>query len=202
MQIFLTKPNLRVLIFNDIATISNHIDFKPALGGILVQDAEYSLNEANWRCVTEKKPTDDLMRDGIFAYKVSKHVKSNAIVFATNETAVAIGPGQTSRVRSVKIAIERLQAAKENSQIITKITDDDIQDSMQVLGEHYHHNYENLVMASDGFLPFADSLEVAIDAKIKLVIQSGGSIRDQEVIDFANENDISMIFTGQRVFKH
>jgi phosphoribosylaminoimidazolecarboxamide formyltransferase/IMP cyclohydrolase len=202
MQIFSSKPNLRVLIFDDIKKISNTIDFKPALGGVLIQDANYSLNEKNWKCVTEKKPNNDLMRDATFAYKVSKHVKSNAIVFATNEVALAIGPGQTSRVQSTRIAMERLQVAKENSEIVTEIKDDDIQDSMQALGEYHNHDYENLVMASDGFLPFADSLEVAIEAKIKLVIQPGGSLRDQEVIDFANKNDISMIFTGQRIFKH
>ena len=77
MQVFATKPNLRVIIFDDIKKISNDIDFKPALGGVLIQDTNYSLNEENWKCVTNQKPNDDLMRDANFAYKVSKHVKSN-----------------------------------------------------------------------------------------------------------------------------
>ena len=202
MQVFATKPNLRVIIFDDIKKISNDIDFKPALGGVLIQDTNYSLNEENWKCVTNQKPSDDLMRDANFAYKVSKHVKSNAIVFATNETAVAIGPGQTSRVQSARIAMDRLNSAKENSQTLTDLKNDGLEISMQALGEYHNHDYTNLVMASDGFLPFADSLEIAVEAQIKLVIQPGGSMRDQEVIDYANKHNISMIFTGQRVFKH
>lgn len=212
MQIFSKKPNIRILIFDDIKKISNDVDFKPALGGILIQDANYSLNEENWKCVTDVKPTDEMIRDAAFAYRVSKHVKSNAIVFAVNGAAVAIGPGQTSRVQSARIAMERLSAAKESSQNIHEVKGPEdesleesmkvLQESMQALGEYHNPDYKNLVMASDGFLPFADSLEIAVEAGIKLVIQPGGSMRDQEVIDYANKHGISMIFTGQRVFKH
>ncbi len=179
MNVFKTKPNLRVIIFDNIEKISNKYDIKPGLGGILIQESDYSLNEENWKCVTETKPTEQMIKDANFAYKVAKHVKSNAIVFAANQAVVAIGPGQTSRVQSARIAMERLGFLKQNSEI-----------------------HGDLVMASDGFFPFADSLEVAVDANIKLVIQPGGSMRDEEVIGYANKNNIAMIFTGQRVFKH
>jgi phosphoribosylaminoimidazolecarboxamide formyltransferase/IMP cyclohydrolase len=210
MKVFKTKPNLRVIIFNDIKEISNEIDFKPALGGVLLQKTDYSINRENWKCVTKTRPTTDEFNDAEFAYRVSKHVKSNAIVFAMNKTAVAIGPGQTSRVQSTKIALDRLNTlriqendVKSNCQENNNPNDysDDLPIAMDCLSSYYKH-YDRLIMASDGFLPFPDSLEVAIEAGIKVVIQPGGSINDQKVIDKANKEGIAMIFTGQRVFKH
>lgn len=173
-----TKANLRVLTFDDIKDISNNLELKTILGGLLIQKKDYDLNEANWKCVTDTCPDIKEMNDAKFAYLVSKHVKSNAIIFAYDGAAVAIGPGQTSRVQSARIAESRLKANETD----------------------YEH--KKLIMASDGFLPFADSLQIAIDNNIKIVIQPGGSIRDQEVIAKANEFKIAMIFTGQRVFKH
>ncbi len=210
MKVFKTKPNLRVIIFEDIKKISNKVDFKPALGGVLLQDADYSINRNNWKCVTVKNLSDAEFDDAEFAYKVAKHVKSNAIVFAMNKTAVAIGPGQTSRVQSARIALERLNIARDQENNIKSDCQknnnpmdysDDLPIAMDCLSSYYKH-YDKLVMASDGFLPFPDSLEIAIEAGIQIVIQPGGSINDQKVIDKANKEGIAMIFTGQRVFKH
>ena len=208
MKVFSKKANIRVITFKDIKDISNKSDIKLALGGVLIQEPDYSINRENWKCVTNVKPTKEEYEDAEFAYKVSKHVKSNAIVFANNKAAVAIGPGQTSRVQSAKIALERLNTLKDSkdiNMIPTKDDPDDYSDDLSVAMHNlisYYPTFDKLVMASDGFLPFADSLGIAVQAGIKVVIQPGGSMRDKEVIDKANEEGISMIFTGQRVFKH
>jgi phosphoribosylaminoimidazolecarboxamide formyltransferase/IMP cyclohydrolase len=203
-EVFKSKKNLRVITFDSISDIRNSVDFKPALGGVLMQNADYSVNRGNWECVTEKRPSFEEFRDMEFAFKVSKHCKSNAIVFATNETAIAIGPGQTSRIQSTRIAIERLEILKDQvSNTPPKEIEDpnDLGSAMDCLSA-YHNQFDTLVMASDGFLPFPDSLEIAAEAGIKSVIQPGGSINDKKVIEKANDLGISMIFTGQRVFKH
>lgn len=208
LNIFKTKPNLRVLTFKDIKDISNNYDVRPALGGMLIQASDYSINRNNWKCVTENQPNKSRMEDAEFAYKVAKHVKSNAIVFATNKTVIAIGPGQTSRIQSVRIALERLEFLKESqnkSMIPIKDDPNDLSDDLSVAIENlvsYYLKYDNLVMASDGFFPFADSIDIAVKAGIKTIIQPGGSMRDKEVIERANKENIEMIFTGQRVFKH
>lgn len=208
MTIFKTKPNLRVLTFENIKEISNKFDLKLAMGGMLIQETDYSINTDNWKCVTQKKPTQKEYEDAAFAYKVAKHVKSNAIVFTSNKTAIAIGPGQTSRVQSARIALERLnnlKNCKDVNMIPTKDDPDDYSDDLSVAIQNlvsYYPTFDKLVMASDGFLPFADSLEIAIESGIKLVIQPGGSIKDKEVIAKADDEGIAMIFTGQRVFKH
>ena len=118
----------------------------------------------------------DRLKDLIFAWKVAKYVKSNAIIFARDLQTIGIGAGQMSRVNSAKIA--SLKAAASNL------------------------NTKGAVMASDGFFPFSDSIQMASENKIECVIQPGGSIKDQEVIDEANKENISMILTGIRHFKH
>ena len=130
----------------------------------------------NLNVVTNKEPDEGQLKDLIFAWKVAKYVKSNAIIFARNLQTIGIGAGQMSRVNSTKIA--SLKAAASN------------------LGT------EGAVMASDGFFPFSDSIQMASENKIECIIQPGGSIKDQEVIDEANKQNISMIFTGMRHFKH
>jgi len=123
--------------------------------------------------VTKVKPTSQQLESLKFAWNVVKYVKSNAIVLAKNKQTVGIGLGQTSRVEAVKTAIYK---AKEEA--------------------------KGSVMASDGFFPFRDSIDKAAEAGIIAIIQPGGSIRDKEVIDAANEHGISMVFTGIRCFRH
>ena len=130
--------------------------------------------------MTKRKPTDQELKDLLFAYKTCKHVKSNAIVFAKNEGTVGIGAGQMSRLDSVRIAA--LKAAD---------------------GEGNEQRASGAVVASDAFFPFADGLLTAIDAGIVAAIQPGGSIRDDEVIKAADDHNIAMVLTkGKRCFKH
>lgn len=146
-------------------------------GGLLVQDKDLiTLNPDNLKVVTEKKPTEKELEDLTFAWIVAKHTKSNAIVFAKDKTTLGVGAGQMSRLDSAKIAFMK---AKEHGLDLT-----------------------NSVAASDAFFPFADGLLEIIKCGATAVIQPGGSVRDQEVIDAANQNNITMIFTGIRHFKH
>ena len=128
------------------------------------------------KTVTERAPTDAELNDLLFAWKVGKFVKSNAIVYAKDHQSIGIGAGQMSRVYSARIA--GIKAADEN---------------LEVRGS---------VMASDAFFPFRDGIDAAASAGITAVIQPGGSMRDQEVIDAANEAGIAMVFTGIRHFRH
>jgi len=146
-------------------------------GGFLVQNKNIvTLNVANLKLVTENKPTSRELEDLIFAWSVAKHTKSNAIVIAKNKTTLGIGAGQTSRLDSVKIAVSK---AKE-----------------------YGLDLNNSVAASDAFFPFSDGALKLIDAGVSAIIQPGGSVRDQEVIEVANRYKIKMLFTGIRHFKH
>ena len=126
--------------------------------------------------MTKRKPSEDELRDLMFCWKVAKYVKSNAIVYCKDGMTVGVGAGQMSRVYSAKIA--GIKAADEN---------------LEVAGS---------VMASDAFFPFRDGIDAAAEAGIKAVIQPGGSMRDQEVIDAADEHGIAMVFTGMRHFRH
>lgn len=146
-------------------------------GGLLVQDKDLvTLNPDNLKVVTERKPTEKELEDLFFAWIVAKHTKSNAIVFAKDKTTLGVGAGQMSRLDSAKIAFMK---AKEHGL-----------------------DLKNSVAASDAFFPFADGLLEIIKCGATAVIQPGGSVRDQEVIDAANQNNITMIFTGIRHFKH
>ena len=146
-------------------------------GGFLVQEDDWKIiDKDNLEYVTERKPTDDQIMDLLFAWKVCKYVKSNAIIFAKNQQTIGIGAGQMSRVNSAKIA--SLKAAAAN--LDTK----------------------GSVMASDGFFPFSDSIEMASHNKISCIIQPGGSIKDNEVIKEANKQNIAMVMTGVRHFRH
>jgi len=123
--------------------------------------------------VTKKKPTEKQVEDMLFAWKIVKHVKSNAIVYVKDNQTIGIGAGQMSRVDSSKIAVMKAQKGLKGS-----------------------------VMASDAFLPFRDNIDTAAAANISAIIQPGGSVKDQEVIDACNEHDMAMVFTGVRHFKH
>ncbi|MFO8044906.1 MAG: bifunctional phosphoribosylaminoimidazolecarboxamide formyltransferase/IMP cyclohydrolase [Halomonas sp.] len=152
-------------------------DFKRITGGLLVQDRDLGMVGRNdLTVVSERVPTEQEMRDLAFAWKVAKYVKSNAIVYAKNGQTIGVGAGQMSRVYSAKIA--GIKAADEG---------------LSVPGS---------VMASDAFFPFRDGIDAAAAAGIAAVIQPGGSMRDQEVIDAANEAGIAMVFTGMRHFRH
>jgi phosphoribosylaminoimidazolecarboxamide formyltransferase/IMP cyclohydrolase len=151
--------------------------FRSALNGVLVQDRDLKTeNTDDLNFVTTRKGTEEEITDLLFANKIVKHTKSNAIVLVKNKQLVASGVGQTSRVDALKQSIEKATT--------------------------FSFDLKGAVMASDAFFPFADSVEIASKAGIKAVIQPGGSVRDNDSIDFCNNNDMAMAFTGFRHFKH
>lgn len=171
-----TKKDRRIILYKKIQNNPKK-DYRSVRDGTLVQSKNELLFDKNsLKIVTEKKPSEEEMDDLIFAWRIVKHVKSNAIVYVKNKGTIGIGAGQMSRVDSAKIA------------------------KMKV--NQFNHDTKNCVVASDAFFPFADGLEEAISVGATGVIQPGGSVRDQEVIDAANKNNISMVFTNIRHFKH
>ena len=176
-QIVASKQNVRLLTIDAWHDLIAGLDFKRVTGGLLVQDRDLGmLSEADFRFVTRREPSGQELRDLMFAWKVAKFVKSNAIVYCHNEQTIGIGAGQMSRVYSAKIA--GIKAADEK---------------LEVKGS---------VMASDAFFPFRDGIDAANKAGITAVIQPGGSMRDEEVIAAANEHGMAMVFTGMRHFRH
>ncbi|HID60909.1 MAG TPA: bifunctional phosphoribosylaminoimidazolecarboxamide formyltransferase/IMP cyclohydrolase, partial [Hadesarchaea archaeon] len=166
------KKNLRVMEL--AGKVKNELELRQVSGGMLVQKRDVLLlRPGGVKVVTQKKPSKKEMEDLIFAWKVAKHVKSNAIVVAKEKQAIGVGAGQMSRVESTEIAIKKA-------------------------GERVR----GAVLASDAFIPFADSIDKAADAGITSVIQPGGSVHDAEVIEAANKHGIAMVFTGIRHFKH
>lgn len=152
-------------------------NFRNVPGGVIVQDTDsITLNESELKFVTNKKPSDKELEDLIFAWKVAKHTKSNAIVYAKDKCTLGVGAGQMSRIDSAKIA--------------------------HMKAEEHKLDLNGSVAASDAFFPFADGLIEIIKYGAAAVIQPGGSVRDNEVIDAANQHNISMVFTGIRHFKH
>ncbi len=173
----LTKKKNRRLLKQIKSVRDSRINFRSIPGGAIVQDADnITLNENELKTATVKKPTKSELEDLLFAWVVAKHTKSNAIVFAKERAALGVGGGQMSRLDSVKIAAMK---AKE-----------------------YGLDLKGSVAASDAFFPFPDALLEIIKCGAISVIQPGGSVRDIEVIDAANQNNISMVFTGIRHFKH
>ncbi|SDI43902.1 IMP cyclohydrolase /phosphoribosylaminoimidazolecarboxamide formyltransferase [Ferrimonas sediminum] len=171
------KQNVRLLECGQWQSRTTEFDIKRVNGGILVQDRDQGMvSEADLAVVSDAQPSAEQLKDALFCWKVAKFVKSNAIVYAKGGMTIGVGAGQMSRVYSAKIA--GIKAADEG---------------LEVPGS---------VMASDAFFPFRDGIDAAAEAGIKCVIQPGGSMRDQEVIDAANEHGMVMIFTGQRHFKH
>ncbi|KUO68585.1 MAG: bifunctional phosphoribosylaminoimidazolecarboxamide formyltransferase/inosine monophosphate cyclohydrolase [Clostridia bacterium BRH_c25] len=175
LNILMSKKNIRIMKLEDICRKSvTDMDIKKVGGGLLMQDADWQdFDMADIKNVTDKKPTDKEMKDMLFAWKVVKHVKSNAIVVAKDGMTLGIGPGQTNRIWSADMSLERS-------------------------GE----KAKGAVIASDAFFPFGDVVTVAAKAGITAIIQPGGSMRDQESIDECNNTGIAMIFTGMRHFKH
>jgi phosphoribosylaminoimidazolecarboxamide formyltransferase/IMP cyclohydrolase len=172
---FATKKNLRLLELpaNGLQP-ERELQLKRILGGMLVQQPDLGeLNETALRTVTKRAPTPEELRTMRFAWKVSKHVKSNAIVFARDGATLGVGAGQMSRVDSVKLAVMKAQSSMDGS-----------------------------VVASDAFFPFPDGLEEAAKAGATAVIQPGGSVRDADVIAAADRLGVAMVFTGMRHFLH
>jgi phosphoribosylaminoimidazolecarboxamide formyltransferase / IMP cyclohydrolase len=170
-DIFAAKKNLRLV---EVVPMEQKWVLKNVSGGVLLQDNDVRpLTDADLKVVSERKPTEQEMRDLLFAWKVCKHVKSNAILYARNGQGTGVGAGQMSRVDSARIGAMK-----------------------SVLG------IKGSVAASDAFFPFPDGVEVIAEAGATAIIQPGGSVRDQEVIDTANKLGLAMVFTGVRHFRH
>ena len=175
-EAFAAKKNLRVLETQD-STLAENVFLKPILGGVLVQEADvHELAESDLKVVTKRSPTAEEIRAMLFGWKVAKHVKSNAIVFAREGQTVGIGAGQMSRVDSVKIAVIKAATA-----------------GLPLAGS---------VVASDAFFPFPDGVEEAGKAGATAVIQPGGSMRDADVVASADKLGMAMVFSGVRHFRH
>jgi phosphoribosylaminoimidazolecarboxamide formyltransferase/IMP cyclohydrolase len=173
-----TKPNVRVLVLGDLSrTPAGELEYRSVTGGLLIQTRDTgSVDTKDLKVVTRRKPTQAELADLLFAWRVCKFVKSNAIVFAHDRSTIGVGAGQMSRVYSTRIAA--MKAADERLEV------------------------EGSVMASDAFFPFRDGLDVAAEYGIRAVIQPGGSKNDAEVIAAADEHGLAMVLTGMRHFRH
>ena len=172
-----SKQNVRVLECGVWSGAVPALDFKRVNGGLLVQDRDLGMvAAADLRVVSEKQPTEAQLQDMLFAWKVAKFVKSNAIVYASGGRTIGVGAGQMSRVNSARIAA--------------------------IKAEHAGLPVQGSVMASDAFFPFRDGIDNAAEVGVSAVIQPGGSIRDEEVIAAADEHGMAMVFTGMRHFRH
>jgi phosphoribosylaminoimidazolecarboxamide formyltransferase/IMP cyclohydrolase len=179
LDVLTGKDNLRILDVGSLETPVEHWTEKDLLGGRLVQERDrQSLTREDLEVVTDREPTDEQFHSLLFAWQVIKHVKSNAILFADGTETVGVGAGQVSRVDAVEIAKMKAEKDAEGK------------------------SAEGAVMASDAFFPFPDGIEAAAEAGIEAVIQPGGSVNDDDVIEAADEQDLAMVFTGQRCFRH
>jgi phosphoribosylaminoimidazolecarboxamide formyltransferase / IMP cyclohydrolase len=184
LAVFKSKPNVRILkIALPVGGASawdkgrNAQDVKRIGSGLLIQSADnHEISLADLKVVTDKKPTPAQLQDLLFAWKVAKYVKSNAIVFCKNGMTMGVGAGQMSRLDSARIA--------------------------SIKAEHAHLSLHDTAVASDAFFPFRDGLDVVADAGASCIIQPGGSMRDAEVVAAANERGVAMVFTGVRHFRH
>jgi phosphoribosylaminoimidazolecarboxamide formyltransferase/IMP cyclohydrolase len=177
-RVLSSKPNVRVLALGELSSaVSGELEFRSVTGGLLAQTRDTgNVTAADLKVVTRRKPTPAEIADLLFAWRVCKFVKSNAIVFAKQRMTIGVGAGQMSRVYSTRIAA--LKAADEDLEVAES------------------------VMASDAFFPFRDGLDVAAEYGIRAVIQPGGSKKDPEVIAAADEHGIAMVFTTMRHFRH
>ncbi|WP_434779710.1 bifunctional phosphoribosylaminoimidazolecarboxamide formyltransferase/IMP cyclohydrolase [Neisseria sp. Ec49-e6-T10] len=176
LSILSQKQNVRVLKIS-LGTKYNKLEFKRVGGGLLVQTPDIkNINQADLKIVSKRQPNQQEWADLLFAWRVAKYVKSNAIVFCKNGQTAGIGAGQMSRVDSTRIAARKAEDA--------------------------HLSLMDAVAASDAFFPFRDGIDVIAQQGIKAIIHPGGSMRDEEVIQAADEHDIAMVFTGIRHFRH
>lgn len=180
LEIFKSKVNVRILKIAlpvDMAASRNALDIKRVGSGLLIQTADnHELTLADLKVVTNKQPTPQQLQDLLFAWKVAQYVKSNAIVFCKDGMTMGVGAGQMSRLDSARIA--------------------------SIKAQHANLSLQGTAVASDAFFPFRDGLDVVVDAGASCVIQPGGSMRDQEVIDAANERGVVMVYSGVRHFRH
>ena len=171
------KKNLRILEIKGMGKRNRYFDYKRVYGGVLVQDADVDIDTMEgWQVVSSREPTEKEWEAAKFAWKAVKWVKSNGIVIAISDRTLGIGTGQPSRVDSVEIAVKK--------------------------AHNQGHFTGATALASDGFFPFRDSIDRAAEGGVSVVIEPGGSIRDKEVIQAANEYNIALIFTGKRHFRH
>jgi phosphoribosylaminoimidazolecarboxamide formyltransferase/IMP cyclohydrolase len=171
------KKNLRLLHMLTDAGEEEGLQLRAIGGGLVVQSPDtLGACPQDWKCVTQRQPTESEMRGLIFAWRIVKHVKSNAIVYAREGVLVGVGAGQMSRVDSVRLGATKARELK--------------------------HALEGTVVASDAFFPFPDGVEEAAQAGASAVVQPGGSVRDQDVIEAANRLGLAMMFTGARHFRH
>ncbi len=171
------KKNLRILEIKEMGKRNRYFDYKRVYGGLLVQDADIDIDTPEgWKISSNREPTEREWEAAKFAWKVVKWVKSNGIVISINDRTLGIGTGQPSRVDSVEIAVKK--------------------------AHNQGHFTGATALASDGFFPFRDSIDRASEGGVSVVIEPGGSIRDKEVIQAANEYNIALIFTGKRHFRH
>ena len=174
LEILTRKKNIRLMKLDTSLSVSSALKYTNVNDGLLVQEMDqHIINEEDLKCVTNRKPTEEEIKQLLFGWKVVKHVKSNAIVLAKNDMTVGVGAGQMNRVGAAKIAIEQAGEKAKGS-----------------------------VLASDAFFPMPDTVQEAIKAGVTAIIQPGGSIKDQLSIDECNEHGIAMVFTGVRHFKH
>jgi phosphoribosylaminoimidazolecarboxamide formyltransferase/IMP cyclohydrolase len=178
LDIIAAKKNVRVLETGDWpSAVAPGFDFKKVSGGLLVQTTDLGvITGSDLKVVTNLAPTPQQIQDMLFAWTVVKYVKSNAIIFCKDNMTIGVGAGQMSRVYSTKIAA--IKAADEGLEI------------------------KGSVMASDAFFPFRDGIDAAAETGISAIIQPGGSMRDDEVIQAANDHGLAMVFTGMRHFRH
>ena len=175
LEILQHKKNRMILVQKPV--LPQPRNYRTCLNGVLVQDRDAASEQADgFKTVTVATASAAELDDLVFANKIVKHTKSNAIVLAKNRQLVASGTGQTSRVDALRQAIAK--------------------------AESFEFDLNGAVMASDAFFPFADSIEIAYHAGIRSVVQPGGSVRDQDTIDYCNQNKVAMVFTGIRHFKH
>jgi len=175
LTVFKRKPNLRVMELPFEPIHKSFKTYRSVLGGLLVQDADVELYK-ELEVVTKRKPTDEEMKAMLYAWKIVKYVRSNAIVYARPNKAVGIGAGQMKRIDAAKIA--------------------------SMIAAEFGESLNGCAMASDAFFPFRDGIDFAAKLGIRAVIQPGGSVNDNQVIEAANEHDMTMIFTGTRHFRH
>jgi phosphoribosylaminoimidazolecarboxamide formyltransferase/IMP cyclohydrolase len=179
LDVLFEKENLRVLRVGDLSERSEPLVEKPLTGGRLVQERDLQpVTADDLEFVTDREPTDEEVESMLFAWKVIKHVKSNAILFTDGTETVGVGMGQVSRVDAVRLAAMKAEEHAEGK------------------------DSEGAVMASDAFFPFPDGIEEAAKAGITAVVQPGGSVNDEDVVEAANEHGMAMAFTGQRAFRH
>jgi phosphoribosylaminoimidazolecarboxamide formyltransferase/IMP cyclohydrolase len=176
-EIFSKKKNVRLLVVEQIDKKRKpYREYRSVVGGLLTQDGNVILHDQKFNIVTKRQPTDEEILAMKYAWKVCKHVKSNSIVYARKDRVVGIGAGQMKRVNAAKLAAD--------------------------IASDFNLDIKGCAMASDAFFPFRDGIDAAAKRGITAVIQPGGSIRDKEVIDAADEHGMSMVFTGVRHFRH